>query len=904
MSGCLAVQVIFAIPSMSRRFLASAMPIFMRILDRFQFLHPQTRELVRHVSMETNEWMTAFNFYLGVASLFDCLNNWLDIESSVFTCPLSDAFVIYEEICEEEAKEDPEQELESESGLGLGSGSGSGLVSDLGVNTSESILGDSHLISDEYHCSSTAKENSSSSSSSSSSSHLTAKILSLKQPTKSAEEALFSPEPLLKETWEHDVLPSVSSVLSMALKGVLDWQTEQVSPSDYLPWKLKSELPRDHSLQFRVSKEHSPHGTDLPSITSHFSFHLLLHRYLSSLVSECCKYSQHTQALVTLRDQLGFLDGGDDNRMVQAQASYSTSSSNAAMMTDMSSSLPLALTTENNYNGSRDGSSSIHSRSAPASASINADTHTSTNTSTSSAYQLTSLVDFPLRSSLLGSQVSVGMWRKNGVCMTDQLLNYMDIPYCKVFRDLDILLIQFCAVKYGSRRLICHILERYSVIDYVTTVGQKYSTYNDNISNTNCSDSANNSSSSSSSSCGRIGHNNIFLNRSSEESTHTANDMIPPVLPPIVENTTHITRPTVSTRVSTSQNDKQFYPGLLEESLLLLLNIVTDVPLPPNENLSIQSTETAKREIIHYLAGNNNNFSTFSQIQEYVNSCHNEFVKINPILLEKIINELADKKKNSIMEPPYFVLKKEMWLFYDPSYPHITSRMHQNAAEKRPKIIIPTPLCPAPQPCHSIFSSLRQSLLFEPFLLHCLRNILYAAAAAKVSHSAYMPVREHWKLKYGGVEFSRALHLLTITLHLMPAKATTPLTVDFTSTTTNTTNLSDNDNAAMFDPDAAADATAPVATSATTNILTKERVGEIKGESTEDERKLPHLLAKFVSFLLEEVTVTEEKIKTERTTIGMAGVNPGWGLDLGLIVGGNVDSPRVPLTRRLPHLLW
>ena len=100
---------------MSRRFLASAMPIFMRILDRFQFLHPQVRECVRHVSMETNEWMTAFNVYLGVASLFDCLNNWLDADSSPYTSPILD-------ICAEcvdgiEEKKEKKKKVAAESGL-------------------------------------------------------------------------------------------------------------------------------------------------------------------------------------------------------------------------------------------------------------------------------------------------------------------------------------------------------------------------------------------------------------------------------------------------------------------------------------------------------------------------------------------------------------------------------------------------------------------------------------------------------------------------------------------------------------------------------------------------------------------------------------------------------------------
>ena len=841
--------MVFAIPGMSRRFLASAMPIFMRILDRFQFLHPQVRECVRHVSMETTEWMTAFNVYLGVASLFDCLNNWLDAESSPYTSPILAICVECVEGIDQVQQQQQQQELQ-QGEEEVGSGSKVGTSPSILMGNVKNISRSDHGVVDKEYFKFNADK------------------VRRSAKTQTPEMMKSEEDPLLKESWAYDVLPSASSVLSMALKGVLDWQTEQVGPSDYLPWKLKSEVPLERFSHLDVCKEHHPHGLELPVMTSYCSFHLLLHRFLASIVSECCRYSHHTEALISLSNQLRCLDVKNSSILPQA---HDVDSSTGVLIHDTSPTLPFTVTTD----GSSGGSTSSNSNS----------------NSSGTDYQLTSLIDFPLRASLFGSQVRVGMWRKNGISMTDQLFNYIDMPYCKVFRDLDILIIQFCAMSYGTRQLIAHIFERYCVIDYVTTNGQKYGTCTYKSNNAKSSNSSS-SSSSSNNNCSRS-YYSTSPNRMRRGYPHNNDNVSLPVPPPVFGN------PPRSSGLRVNESDKEFYPGLLEESLLLLINIVTDIPLPPTsaENALDPLILAAKRFIIHFLAGNNNNnFSTFSQVQENVNVCHAEFVKINPLLLEKIINELADKKKNSPMEPPYFVLKKEMWQYYDPSFPHITSKMHQNASEKRPKPTVSTPICPPPLPCHTIFSSLRQSILFEPILLHCLRNILYAAAAAKTPHSAYLPVRDHWHLKYRGVDLSRALQLLTLAIHLLPQLADN--VVPLTSTSPSSTDNSDLGDTVTFDT-----ATTPATT---TDAVTAGKHSETKCGlvSTADDNSLAHLSHILVSFLLEEVPVIEESISDEKTNMEVGGVYTGWVLDQSVNSGTKEECPGVSGVRILPHLLW
>ena len=57
--------------------------------------------------------------------------------------------------------------------------------------------------------------------------------------------------------------------------------------------------------------------------------------------------------------------------------------------------------------------------------------------------QLTNgILEVPLWVLTLASEVRVGLWRRNGHVMVDQVVNYAEPPFCRVFRDMDLLLVQ------------------------------------------------------------------------------------------------------------------------------------------------------------------------------------------------------------------------------------------------------------------------------------------------------------------------------------------------------------------------------------------------------------------------------------------------------------------------------
>ena len=56
--------------------------------------------------------------------------------------------------------------------------------------------------------------------------------------------------------------------------------------------------------------------------------------------------------------------------------------------------------------------------------------------------QLIQLVDYPLQIIAWECQVRAGMWRRNGHAMIDQIMNYSEPPFCRIFKDLDVLLVQ------------------------------------------------------------------------------------------------------------------------------------------------------------------------------------------------------------------------------------------------------------------------------------------------------------------------------------------------------------------------------------------------------------------------------------------------------------------------------
>lgn len=643
-------QVIFAIPGMSRRFLASTMPIFMRILDRFQYMHPQCRETQQHVMYDSVEWMTAFNLYLCIGNLFDWLNNWLDDPSSTTHSLLPEG----------------------------NDGSLTAMQPDGNAAA--------HIYSSGSFCKSCNVMDVADSGQNISAASGAVSGTSVKQGLHELG------------SWEENSLPSMTAVLHSALKGVLAWQARHVSREDMLSDPQQRIDQRITSLVPTLC---------LPTLPAAFSFHLPLHRFLSSIISEACKYPAHTDALLAIQRNFPRLIADADSALDDTPHSGSSSNSN-----DLVSSREIVVR------------------------------------KLGSSHQLAALIDYPIRSSLLGAQIRAGFWRKNGAAVRDQLPNYMEVPYCKVLKDLDVLLIQFCGSNYGANKLVCHVFERYGVRGYLAHW------------------------------CDADSRRSSGDGERERERERARQGLIDDSTDSMGEKDIRDMHPFLSDSPPSSHDcvpdDIAFLPALADEALLLLINVVTEIPPPPSSDTVSQAIVSVKRELIHFLAGKKSNHSTFSQMHEHVSYCGLEFTKIGPVALEQVVNEIADKKKSSALEPPFFVLKKEMWKHYDPSAPHVTRRMHQNAAEDRPKNTTPTPFCPPPQMGHTAFSSLRVQMVFEPLLLHSLRNLVLCATAARTPHSSYAAVRS-WDLDCGGVLLNRALHLLTIALHLVDQDQATAL---------------------------------------------------------------------------------------------------------------------------------
>ncbi len=74
---------------------------------------------------------------------------------------------------------------------------------------------------------------------------------------------------------------------------------------------------------------------------------------------------------------------------------------------------------------------------------------------------ITWFLDAPLLTLELCSEIVAGIWLRNGFSMKDQVVNYQELPFCRYFRDLDVLAVQVAGVICGSRCLVNHILHRY-----------------------------------------------------------------------------------------------------------------------------------------------------------------------------------------------------------------------------------------------------------------------------------------------------------------------------------------------------------------------------------------------------------------------------------------------------------
>ncbi|DBA01308.1 TPA: hypothetical protein N0F65_001813 [Lagenidium giganteum] len=77
------------------------------------------------------------------------------------------------------------------------------------------------------------------------------------------------------------------------------------------------------------------------------------------------------------------------------------------------------------------------------------------------------LIELPLRSLVMASQIHANMWRRNGdESMLAQIYNYSALPYCVHYRDSDVFLMQIGCLMVGPEVLLAKMVDHYQLCSY------------------------------------------------------------------------------------------------------------------------------------------------------------------------------------------------------------------------------------------------------------------------------------------------------------------------------------------------------------------------------------------------------------------------------------------------------
>ncbi len=188
-----------------------------------------------------------------------------------------------------------------------------------------------------------------------------------------------------------------------------------------------------------------------------------------------------------------------------------------------------------------------------------------------------------------------------------------------------------------------------------------------------------------------------------------------------------------SSTYNPAQGDAVASLSLLEELLNTVIILITELPstAPIDERSQVdQAKRRLRREIIHRLVSGPKTHSELIEVHQVLPTAENNMLaeegkRFNPndaggALLELILLEVAERKPSSGFDPDQWILKKEAYLEYDPSFYHVSPRSHQSAVENKSASIgnvdaadqftHSTSYAPRPSPAHSFLSRLRKDL--------------------------------------------------------------------------------------------------------------------------------------------------------------------------------------------------
>ena len=465
------------------------------------------------------------------------------------------------------------------------------------------------------------------------------------------------------------VLPSAQGLVGAVLASALRWLA-QVAPKD-------PTLP-----EFQHAKIVQPDGrvvTYYPFLCSRredsairggHSFHLFTQRFLAHAIQECCKNPFLADFLCGL-DVVGPQDLGGKGLQPRVMQPFILFPSGATP-----TPLPVVLPV---------------------------------------------LVDHPLDCLAWAAEIRAGMWRRNGVSVSDQLMNYEEVPYCRVFRDLDLLVVQFFAARTlqhtrasrphsgdaaddnQSREegpplllpLVARILHRFDLLAYVQTDGMSDAAANSLLSPMERPTSS------------------VMLEEALSLLTLVVTEL-PRECPPLLG-----TSEGSSTPFSGAQAGASAGPAAGDSAS----------PTCPHEAaLQARILEQTRRELIHRLCASSATFSKLVECAALV-SDHSRLPAPEVEALIRAVSAAREPASLGSLDPPQLTLRPELWCEYDPLFLHLHPRQHQEALERRPPITQPCPMVPPMHKEHRMFNGLRRSILSDPLLLQALRTQVLAFAA-------------------------------------------------------------------------------------------------------------------------------------------------------------------------------
>jgi hypothetical protein len=258
-------------------------------------------------------------------------------------------------------------------------------------------------------------------------------------------------------------------------------------------------------------------------------------------------------------------------------------------------------------------------------------------------------VDIPLFCLVTASQVHVNMWQRNGQCMKDQVLNYAEYPFCRIYKELDVALVQFLLTVQPSAQFLSQLFFRFGVAEYLAL------RRGEALSETGANDVS-------------------YLPALLDEALKCIINLVTEL-----PTRSAVTVPAAESVPSTSddkreEGSKQGGGALNEtESAALdndFLRASSNKAKYLHSPLQHRLLPLLRREMLHKLICGP---ALYSELQECF-QVYPEASKLDSASIDAIVSEIATKNDTSLTGPPNYHIKKELWVEYDPCFPRIQGR--------------------------------------------------------------------------------------------------------------------------------------------------------------------------------------------------------------------------------------